>query len=39
MALPVYGVCFPTEDELYLFRDVSGKKLLDICCGNGHSQR
>ncbi len=32
-ALPTYGVKFVTEDELKLFGDVSGKKLLDIGCG------
>jgi len=26
-----------TEDELKLFGDVSGKKMLDIGCGSGHS--
>lgn len=36
-ALPEYGVRFPTEDDLHLFGDVSGKKLLEICCGSGHS--
>lgn len=36
-ALPVWGVHFPTEDELHMFGDVSGKKLLEICCGSGHS--
>lgn len=36
-ALPEYGVKFPTEDDLHLFGDVKGKKLLDICCGSGHS--
>ncbi len=36
-ALPTYGVNFVTEDELHLFGDVSGKKLLEICCGSGHS--
>lgn len=36
-ALPVYGVKFVTEDDLRLFGDVSGKKLLEICCGSGHS--
>lgn len=36
-ALPKYGVCFATENELHLFGDVSGKKLLKICCGSGHS--
>jgi ubiquinone/menaquinone biosynthesis C-methylase UbiE len=36
-ALPEYGVHFVTEDDLHLFGDVSGKKLLEICCGSGHS--
>ena len=36
-ALPEYGVCFPTEDDLHLFGDVSGKSMLEICCGSGHS--
>ena len=36
-ALPTYGVHFATEDELHLFGDVSGKKMLEICCGSGHS--
>ena len=36
-ALPEYGVCFPTEDDLNLFGDVSGKKMLEIGCGSGHS--
>jgi len=36
-ALPAYGVKFPTEDDLNLFGDVSGKKLLEICCGSGQS--
>lgn len=36
-ALPVYGVHFPTEDDLHLFGDVTGKKMLEICCGSGHS--
>ena len=31
------GVHFVTENELNLFGDVSGKKLLEICCGSGHS--
>ena len=26
-----------TEDDLHLFGNVSGKKLLEICCGSGHS--
>ena len=36
-ALPEYGVKFITEDDLHLFGDVSGKKMLEICCGSGHS--
>jgi len=36
-ALPKYGVCFPTEDELHLFGNVAGTKMLEICCGSGHS--
>lgn len=36
-ALPEYGVQFVTEDELHLFGDVCGKKMLEIGCGSGHS--
>lgn len=36
-ALPEYGVKFVTEDDLHLFGDVTGKKMLEICCGSGHS--
>ena len=36
-ALPEYGVKFVTEDDLHLFGDVSGKRMLEICCGSGHS--
>lgn len=36
-ALPVYGVRFPTEDDLHLFGNVTDKRLLEICCGSGHS--
>lgn len=36
-ALPEYGVKFVTEDDLQLFKEVSGKKILEICCGSGHS--
>lgn len=36
-ALPEYGVKFVTEDDLHLFKDVCGKKVLEICCGSGHS--
>ena len=33
-ALPEYGVHFVTEDELHLFGDVSGKKMLEILLCN-----
>ncbi|MDR7856592.1 class I SAM-dependent methyltransferase [Tissierella sp.] len=36
-ALPTYGCLIPTEDELKLFPDIQGKKVLDIGCGSGHS--
>lgn len=36
-ALPTYGCLSPTEDELHLFPDISGKTVLDIGCGSGHS--
>ena len=36
-ALPEYGVRFPTEEELHLFGDITDKKMLEICCGSGHS--
>lgn len=36
-ALPKYGVRFVTEDELNFFSDVAGKKVLELCCGSGHS--
>lgn len=36
-ALPEYGVQFVTENELNLFGDVTGKTMLEICCGSGHS--
>ena len=36
-SLPVYGCLIPTETELNLFGDVTGKKVLDIGCGSGHS--
>lgn len=36
-ALPTYGVKFVSEDELHFFNDISGKKVLEICCGSGHS--
>lgn len=36
-ALPEYGPMTPSEEDLKLFGDVSGKRLLEICCGSGHS--
>lgn len=36
-ALPTYGVKFVSEEDLQYFKDVSGKKVLEICCGSGHS--
>lgn len=36
-ALPIYGCLIPTENDLNLFPDLCGKKVLDIGCGSGHS--
>ncbi|HML47854.1 MAG TPA: class I SAM-dependent methyltransferase [Clostridia bacterium] len=36
-ALPVYGPTLPTENALNLFGSLTGKKVLDIGCGSGHS--
>lgn len=36
-ALPCYGCLVPSEEELRLFPELSGKKVLDIGCGSGHS--
>ncbi|MDR1692064.1 MAG: GNAT family N-acetyltransferase [Oscillospiraceae bacterium] len=36
-ALPAYGCLCPGEDELRLFPDLTGKAVLDIGCGSGHS--
>lgn len=36
-ALPEYGCYIPDEDQLHLFPDLSGKAVLDIGCGSGHS--
>lgn len=33
----VLPVRFPTEDDLYLFGKIKGKRMLEICCGSGHS--
>ena len=38
-ALPELGVYFPDETELNLFGDVTGQRVLEICCGSGHSLR
>ncbi|WP_100011734.1 class I SAM-dependent methyltransferase [Lentibacillus sediminis] len=35
--LPEYGPFAPSEEELYLFGDVKGAKILEIGCGSGHS--
>lgn len=35
-ALPSYGA-FVTEDKCQLFKDVAGRKVLEIGCGTGHS--
>ena len=36
-ALPTLGCLIPSEEDLHLFGDVSGKKVLEIGCGSGHS--
>ena len=36
-ALPTYGCLCPSEDELHLFPDLKGMRVLDIGCGSGHS--
>ena len=36
-ALPEYGQYFVTEDDLHLFGDVTGQKMLEVGCGSGHS--
>lgn len=38
-ALPQYGMCMPTEDQLHLLGDVRGKRMLEIGCGSGRSLR
>jgi SAM-dependent methyltransferase len=35
-SLPMYGA-FISEEKCHLFGDVSGKRLLEIACGRGHS--
>lgn len=36
-ALPGWGGFLPSEDKLNLLEDLSGKSVLEIGCGNGHS--
>ncbi|RLQ93318.1 class I SAM-dependent methyltransferase [Falsibacillus albus] len=36
-ALPSYGPFTQTEEELGMFGEITGKKVLDIGCGSGHS--
>ena len=36
-ALPVLGCSIPTEDELHLFPDLTGKSVFEMGCGSGHS--
>jgi SAM-dependent methyltransferase len=36
-ALPVYGPLAETEETLGLLDDISGKRVLEIGCGSGHS--
>ncbi len=36
-ALPKLGCLIPSEEDLHLFGNVSGKKVLEIGCGSGHS--
>lgn len=38
-ALPNYGPFAQTEEELQLFEDIQGKKVLEIGYGSGHSSR
>lgn len=38
-AMPTMGTQFATEDDLHLFGDVAGKRMLEVCCGSGHSIR
>lgn len=38
-ALPEWGCSVPTEDALCLLGDLTGKTVLDIGCGSGHSMK
>ena len=35
--LPDWGVYIPNEEKLHLLDDISGKKILEIACGDGQS--
>lgn len=37
IALPSWGSFLPSEDKLGLLEELSGKSVLEIGCGNGHS--
>ena len=37
ISLPNWGAFLPSEDKLNLLGDLKGKKVLEICCGNGRS--
>lgn len=36
-ALPELGVMFVTEEEARIIGEAAGKRMLEICCGSGHS--
>lgn len=36
-SLPSWGGFFPSEDKIHLLGSLSGKRVLEIGCGNGHS--
>ena len=36
-SLPKYGIFIPTEEDLKLIEDLSGKNALELGCGSGHS--
>lgn len=37
ISLPNWGSYLPSEDKLNLLGKLSGKRVLEICCGDGHS--